>query len=80
MRGEKFESPLSGFFGRVVQHETDHLDGIMFIDRLLPSEREEIEHEIEEFRIDFQSKRDVNGIASDEEIAQHIARIESAYC
>ena len=29
----------SGFFARVIQHEIDHLDGKMFIDRLDPFER-----------------------------------------
>jgi len=30
-----------GFFARILQHEIDHLDGIMFIDRLAPELRRE---------------------------------------
>jgi peptide deformylase len=26
--------PASGFTARVIQHETDHLDGILFFDRM----------------------------------------------
>jgi peptide deformylase len=33
-RGKPFEMPLSGFPSRVVQHEADHLDGVLFIDRM----------------------------------------------
>jgi peptide deformylase len=33
-RGKPFEMPLTGFSARVVQHETDHLDGVLFLDRM----------------------------------------------
>ncbi len=34
LEGRRRRLPLEGFAARVVQHETDHLDGILFIDRL----------------------------------------------
>jgi peptide deformylase len=33
-RGKPQEMVLQGFAARVVQHETDHLDGILFLDRM----------------------------------------------
>ena len=33
-QGKKIELPASGFTSRVIQHETDHLDGILFFDRM----------------------------------------------
>jgi peptide deformylase len=33
-RGKPVEMMLEGFPARVVQHETDHLDGILFLDRM----------------------------------------------
>ena len=33
-RGKPQEMVLQGFQARVVQHETDHLDGILFLDRM----------------------------------------------
>lgn len=32
--GKKTELQASGFTARVIQHETDHLDGILFLDRM----------------------------------------------
>ncbi|MBU0731789.1 peptide deformylase [Patescibacteria group bacterium] len=32
--GEKIEFKAKGLFARVIQHEVDHLDGILFIDRI----------------------------------------------
>ena len=32
--GKKIEMPAAGFTARVIQHETDHLDGVLFFDRM----------------------------------------------
>ncbi|MFM8352842.1 MAG: peptide deformylase [Actinomycetales bacterium] len=41
MHGERVVVEGSDLLARCVQHETDHLDGIVFIDRLDPAERKE---------------------------------------
>jgi peptide deformylase len=33
-KGERFELRAHGFSARVIQHEADHLDGILFLDRM----------------------------------------------
>jgi peptide deformylase len=33
-RGRKITLNATGFSARVIQHETDHLDGILFLDRM----------------------------------------------
>jgi peptide deformylase len=33
-QGKRFELELKDFSARVVQHETDHLDGVLFLDRM----------------------------------------------
>ena len=33
-RGKRIELQASGFTARVIQHETDHLDGVLFFDRM----------------------------------------------
>ncbi len=32
--GKRIEQRVSGFTARVIQHETDHLDGVLFLDRM----------------------------------------------
>lgn len=34
VRGRPIRVPAEGWFARILQHEIDHLDGILFIDRL----------------------------------------------
>lgn len=46
MYGDPVELLGSDLMARCVQHETDHLDGIIFIDRLGPEERKEAMKEI----------------------------------
>jgi peptide deformylase len=38
---------VRGFLARAVQHETDHLQGILYVDRLLPDDRAKIEKKID---------------------------------
>ncbi len=38
--GERIGAQMAGLPARIVQHETDHLDGILFIDHLSPVRRE----------------------------------------
>ncbi len=39
-RGERLGAEMSGLPARIVQHETDHLNGVLFIDYLSPVKRE----------------------------------------
>jgi peptide deformylase len=46
MYGEPVTIEGSGLLARCVQHETDHLDGVLFIDRLEPMVRDRIKRRI----------------------------------
>ena len=48
MHGEPTTIEGSGLLSRCVQHETDHLDGVLFIDRLDTEERKKAMKEIRE--------------------------------
>ena len=45
--GEKIEVECGGLLGRCIQHEIDHLDGVLFPDRLTKAEQEAIAGEID---------------------------------
>jgi peptide deformylase len=47
-RGEPIEIDASEFVARILQHEIDHLDGILFIDRIDPDLRKEALKELRE--------------------------------
>jgi peptide deformylase len=76
LAGEEVSGEFGDLFARVVQHEVDHLDGRLFIDRLTPLQRADIQHTLEEFEIDFESKRSVGELPTDEQIASRLADLE----
>ena len=39
--GDTVEFAPEGFFARVIQHELDHLDGVLILDRTTPEQRRE---------------------------------------
>ncbi len=47
LEGKTFQFRCGGLLARVVQHETDHLHGILFIDRMDRKTKEEIRPELE---------------------------------
>jgi peptide deformylase len=41
-RGRPFSLTADGYLGRVIQHEFDHLNGILFIDRIDPKKKQRL--------------------------------------
>jgi peptide deformylase len=37
--GETFEEDYDGFVARIIQHEMDHLEGVLLIDRMSPADK-----------------------------------------
>ena len=48
--GDKKMAQMSGTPARIVQHETDHLDGKLFIDYLSPLRREMLMRKVKKFK------------------------------
>lgn len=48
LEGEEVVGRAEGLLARAFEHEIDHLDGVLFIDRLTPSQREELAAKIRE--------------------------------
>ena len=49
-RGEPFRIEADGLLARALQHETDHLDGILFIDRLSVIQRKLVEGKLKKIQ------------------------------
>jgi peptide deformylase len=75
--GEEIHEQLAHLPARVVQHETDHLDGRLFIDRLSPTAQMEIREELDEFEIEFASRRQLGHIPDDDQIAARLSDLET---
>jgi len=76
LEGKQFKAEVQGMFARIVQHETDHLDGKLFVDRLGETGRMAVREGLEELEIEFASKRKSGEIPADESIAARLAELE----
>ena len=47
LEGAQTRKKLKGFEARVFQHEYDHIEGVLHIDRLSPEDRAKVEPELE---------------------------------
>jgi peptide deformylase len=50
VRGESFEQEAEGLAARCFLHETDHCDGLLFIDRLSPLRRDMVKRRFQKIR------------------------------
>ncbi|HCL56193.1 MAG TPA: peptide deformylase [Spirochaetia bacterium] len=46
--GSPLEFEADGFFARIIQHETDHLNGVLFVDKVIPREKSKVEKKLKE--------------------------------
>lgn len=47
--GKPIAFEATGFLARIVQHETDHLKGILFVDKIIVRDKAKVEKELKEF-------------------------------
>lgn len=80
LTGGEINMDLSGFDARVVQHETDHLDGMLFLDRLKEGAVMEEAANIEALEIEFQSRQRLGEIPPDTVLIERLADWEKRYC
>lgn len=80
LQGKPFSAMLSETLARVVQHENDHLDGVLFTDRVSLQDKPLVDPLLEEFEIDFAARRERGEIPPEEEIQARLAEFEQRYC
>ena len=80
LSGNEINREIDGIWARVVQHEADHLDGVLFVDRLSETVRFGVEDALHDFRLEFSYQRERDVIPSDDEIVNKIAALESQFC
>ncbi|MCA9215977.1 MAG: peptide deformylase [Planctomycetales bacterium] len=79
LSGNEINMDLKGFFSRVVQHETDHLDGVLFIDRLSETARADVDGDLCEFELAHDSAITSGNIPSEAELEKHRLELTQRY-
>lgn len=74
--GKEVRYELDGLNARAVQHEYDHLDGKLFIDRLSEANLLAIKEDLIELENDFYGQRRMGIIPEDEQILARLSELE----
>lgn len=77
LNGEELSYQFDGLYARVAQHEADHLDGILFVDRLSPANRLAVKEDLAAFEREFSMHRQRGRIPDDAQIAARLAELEA---
>ena len=57
IEGNAFEKEYEGFVARIIQHEYDHLQGVLLVDRMTPSDKMRNRGAVEELRERYREMR-----------------------
>jgi peptide deformylase len=76
LAGNEITGEVEGLMARIVQHETDHLDGTLFIDRLAPTQLAALRDKLEEFDLAFHSRLETGELPTPEQMAARLVELE----
>ncbi len=80
LSGTEIAGEVDGFLARIIQHELDHLDGVLFIDRLSDEIARPLVEDIQKLERRFAEGREQKLIPSDEELRAELNAWEAKYC
>ena len=78
LHGEQFELELEDLHARVVQHEYDHVEGVMFTDRVPPGELQKIQPLISDLELQFRNRQKEGTAESDQQLKAKLLELEKA--
>lgn len=76
LTGRQFEMQLEDFPARIIQHENDHLDGVLFIDRVQPAVRSQLQPLITDLETQFRNRQKQGLLPSDQQLVAELDALE----
>jgi peptide deformylase len=78
LKGREFRLKLKDMPARVVQHETDHLDGVLFPDRMTDTARLELAPQLEEFEAIHRRRQEAGLLPPDDVLKARLRELEGS--
>lgn len=76
--GQQFELELEDLPARVVQHEYDHVEGVMFTDRIPAASLQKIQPLIDDLETQFRNRQKEGQLAADDELKATLLQLQNA--
>ncbi len=78
LEGQGFEMECSDLMARVVQHENDHLDGVLFIDRMDEGDLPQVQPQIDDFEKQHHRLQNEGKLPGDDEINSQLDALQQS--
>ena len=78
--GKEVDATVNGMLAKAIQHENDHLDGVLFVDRISESSKAAIAGELDDFELIFENERSTGNIADNDAIIARLKEYETKFC
>jgi peptide deformylase len=79
LEGKEIKVDASGLLARCIQHEFDHIEGVLFPDRMSAAAKADLQSELDVFETEFKSRQETGAIPSAAQIAHTWAEWEKRY-
>ncbi len=80
INGAAIDEVANGILARAIQHEFDHLQGVLFHDRMSEAGRKALDEDLDSFELEFDRYRTQGIVADDLAIEQRLLELEKLYC
>ena len=78
--GNEIDATVSGMLAKAIQHEHDHLDGVLFVDRIGEASKAAIVGELDDFELIFENERSTGNIPDNDAIFARLKDYETKFC
>jgi len=79
LNGEGFGLEAEDLMARVIQHENDHLDGVLFVDRMSDFARRELEPQLADLAAEFERRQQDGELSGDEQIREQLEKMQTSF-
>lgn len=80
LSGNEIDETVGGLLARAIQHEVDHLNGVLFIDRVSESVKRNIDGQLYEFENHFQAMVKSGELPDEATNEKRLKEIEAEFC
>ncbi|MEM7453055.1 MAG: peptide deformylase [Planctomycetota bacterium] len=80
LTGNQLDFTADGLLARAIQHEFDHLQGVLFIDRISESAKRQLSGELDSFELEFRGFQASGKVPDEQTIIRDRDEFEKRYC
>ncbi len=75
LKGQNFEMELDELAARAIQHEYDHIEGVMFTDRMSEAAYRDVEGVLDQFSKEFRRQQASGEVGNDEQLQDELQKL-----